>query len=209
MNTIQEHWGSVKDGSNSKIEKTFVPNNVRQKFIHEIRLKYGHIAYFLSIYDKFGVNLQHKFKTEWVEVSYVEFIGENIVQRRFRMFYCNGRSEFFQQNVHKLIAAVESKLLYDVICLYDVGGLIKISFQPNSAIFDCGTLVKQYLAKAIDLLEETHKESQQKFFFNLTDRFKVMFLFFAAQLAIPNFEKAQQSFIDYLLKNPSQRRSYK
>ena len=207
MNKIQEHWGSVKDGSNSKIEKTFVPNDVRQKFIAEIALKYGYVTNWRRIYQKFGVNLQHEFKTEWVEVSYVEFIG-NILHRTYRMHCLIGLPEFFQ-NVHELIPAVESKLLCDVICLYDVGGLIKMSFQPDSAIFDCGTLVKQYLAKAIDLLEETHKESQQKFFFNLTDRFKVMFSFFAAQLAIPNFEKAQQSFIDYLLKNPSQRRSYK
>ena len=207
MNKIQEHWGSVKDGSNSKIEKTFVPNDVRQKFIAEIALKYGYVTNWRRIYQKFGVNLQHEFKTEWVEVSYVEFIG-NILHRTYRMHCLIGLPEFFQ-NVHELIPAVESKLLCDVICLYDVGGLIKMSFQPDSAIFDCGTLVKQYLAKAIDLLEETHKDSQQKNLFNLTDSFKVMFLFFAAQLAIPNFEKVQQSFIDYLLKNPSQGCSYK
>ena len=100
--------------------------------------------------------------------------------------------------MQELIATAESKLLCDVIQLYDVGGLIKMHFQSDSAIFDCGTLVKQYLAKAIDLLEETHEESEQKNLFNLTDTFKVMFLFFAAQLAIPYFEEAQQSFIDYM-----------
>ena len=41
-----------------------------------------------------------------------------------------------------LIVATESKLLRDVIGLYDVGGLIKMHFQSDSAIFDCGTLVK-------------------------------------------------------------------
>lgn len=68
-------------------------------------------------------------------------------------------------------------------------------FQSDS-IFDCGTLARQYLAKAIDLLVETHKQSHQKKLFNLTDTFKATFLFNAAQLAIPNFEKAQQSFFD-------------
>ena len=51
-----------------------------------------------------------------------------------------------------LVATTESKLLHDVIDLYDVAGLIKMQFHSDSAIFDCGSLVKQYLAKAIDLL---------------------------------------------------------
>ena len=71
-------------------------------------------------------------------------------------------------------------------------------FQSDYSFFDCKTLVKQYLGKSIDLLVETHKESQQKYLYNLTGTFKAMFLFNAAQLAIPNFEKAQQSFNDYM-----------
>ena len=196
MNNIQEHWGSVKDGSNFKIKKTFLLVNVRQKFTSEIRLKYGHVASFRRIYDKFGVDLQHKFKIEWVKFSYVEFTG-NMFSRNYRT-RCHITQPYFFQNLQELIPAVESKLLHDVICLYDIGGLIKMYFQLDSAIFDCRTLVEQYLAKAIDLLEETHKESEQKNLFNLTDTFKVMFLFFAAQLATPYFEEAQQSFIDYM-----------
>ena len=34
--------------------------------------------------------------------------------------------------------------------------------------------------------------------YNLTDTFKTMFLFYAAQLAVPIFEKARVSFIDYM-----------
>ena len=59
-------------------------------------------------------------------------------------------------------------------------------------------LVRKYLVKAINILIETHDESGQKDVYNLTDTFKVMFLFFAAQTAIPNFEKAQKSFIEYM-----------
>ena len=193
---FQEFWGSVKDGFNSKKEKTFVPDDVRVKFANEIGLKYGHVASFRKISNKFGVYLQNKFKIEWVKFSHVEFIG-NIISRNYRKHLGISDAEFFQ-NMQELIATAESKLLYDVIGLYDVGGLIKMHFQSDSAIFDCATLVKQYLAKAIDLLVETHDESQQKNLFNLTDTFKVMFLFKAAQLAIPKFEKAQQSFIDYM-----------
>ena len=64
----------------------------------------------------------------------------------------------FFQKIQELIAAAESKLLYEVLGLYDVGGLIKIKSQFESAIFDCKTLVKQYLANVIDLLVERHKE---------------------------------------------------
>ena len=76
-----------------------------------------------------------------------------------------------------------------MINLYRNGDLIKMLFQSDSAIFDCRTLVKQYLAKAIKLLIKTHEKSHQEKLFNLTDTFKATFLFNAAQLAIPNFEK--------------------
>ena len=66
----------------------------------------------------------------------------------------------FFQKIQELIAAAESKLLYEVLGLYDVGGLIKIKFQSESAIFDCKTLVKQYLANVLDLLVERYKELQ-------------------------------------------------
>ena len=194
-NKFQDFWNSVKDGFNSKKEKTFVPDNVRQKFSNEIGLKYGYVASFKKISDKFGVNLQNKFKINWVKFSHVEFIG-NIISRNYRKHVIS-EADFFQ-NMCDLIATTESKLLHNVIGLCDVGGLIKMHFQSDSSIFDCGTLVKQYLAKALDLLVETHKESNQKSLYNLTDTFKTMFLFNAAQLAIPRFERAQQSFIDYM-----------
>ena len=66
----------------------------------------------------------------------------------------------FFQKIQELIAAAESKLLYEVLGLYDVEGLIKIRFESESAIFDCKTLVKQYLANVIDLLVERYKELQ-------------------------------------------------
>lgn len=66
----------------------------------------------------------------------------------------------FFQKIQELIAAAESKLLYEVLGLYDVGGLIKIKFESESTIFDCKTLVKQYLANIIDLLVERYKELQ-------------------------------------------------
>ena len=195
-NKFQEFWSSVKDGFNSKKVKTFVPDNVPLKFANEIGLEYGHVASFRKISNKFGVYLQNKFKTEWVKFSHVEFIG-NVISRNYRKQYGISEAEFFQ-NMQELFATTESKLLCNVNDLYAVGGLIKMHFQSDSPIFDCGTLVKQYLAKAIDLLVETHEESQHKHLYNLTDTFKAMFLFNAAQLAIPNFEKAQQSFIDYI-----------
>ena len=197
-NKFQKFWSSVKNGFNSKKEIRFVPDNVPLKFANEVRLIYGHVASFTKISDKFGVYLQNKFKIEWVKFSHVEFIG-NVISRNYRTVskFVISEAEFFH-NMQELIAATEFKLLYNVIDLYDVGRLIKMRCQSDSSIFDCGTLVKQYLAKAVDLLVETHEESQQKYLYNLTDTFKAMFLFNAAQLAIPNFEKAQQSFIDYM-----------
>ena len=102
------------------------------------------------------------------------------------------------KNMTKLIDMVEQRLLREVIQTESNGDLIRMQFQSDSIIFDCGTLARMYLAKAIDILMETHNQSSQKEIYNLTDTFKVMFLFFAAQIAIPNFEKAQQSFIDHM-----------
>ena len=192
---FQKFWGSVKGEFNSKKEKTFVPQNVPQTFYNEIRLKFGHVAGFKKVSDKFGVDLQNQFEIEWVEFSHVEFIGNFVIKNYKRFAFPKA---VFCQYMSELIATTESKLLSKVIGLYDIGSLMKMHFQPKPLKFDCGTLVKQYLTIAADLLEETHKESSQKNLYNLTDTFKVMFLLHAAQLAAPNFVKAQQSFIDYM-----------
>ena len=193
-NVFQTFWSSEKDRFNAKKEKTFAPDNVPQKFYHEIGSKYGHVANFKKISDKSGVKLQHKFKIEWVKISHVEFIG-NIISKNYKKYIKNNLEAEFSQNMLQLIVKTESKLLSEVVTLCDIGGLKKMHFQPDSSAFDCRTLVKEYLMKAIDLLEKTHSESSQRKLYNLTDTFKVMFLFDAAQLAVPNFVKAQQSFI--------------
>ena len=48
-----------------------------------------------------------------------------------------------------------------------------MQFQPNLIIFDCGTLVRLYLAKATDILIQTHNQSNQGDIYNLTDTFKL------------------------------------
>ena len=188
---FQKFWSSIKDEFNSKKEKTFIPDNVPKKFYYGIGFNFGHVAGFKKVSDKFGVYLQNKFKIEWVNFSHVEFIG-NILSK-----YFISKAKFYQ-NMRELIVTTESKLLSKVIGLCDIGGLMKMHFQPKSAKFDCGTLINQYLIIAADLLEEAHNESPHKTLYNLTDTFKVMFLFHAAKLAVPNFVKAQQSFIDYM-----------
>ena len=173
--------------------KTFLIDNVPLKFAHEIGLKYGHVASFRKIYDKFGMYLQ------WVKLSHVEPIITNVTSRIYRKHFGIGIADTdFFQNMQDLVAATESKLLHDVIGLYNVGGLTKMQFQSDSAIFACGSSVKQYLAKAIDLLVKTHEESYQEKFYNLTDTLKVIFLFNAAQLTQPNLtvkEKISSNFL--------------
>ena len=192
-NEFEKFWISKKQKFISKKKKTFAPDNVREKFLNAIGMKYGYVAKLKNIYEKFGSHLQNKF--EWIEISHVEFIGNSLYKIYKRNFV---RRSDFLKNIENLIDMVEQRLLRDVIQTESNGGLIKMQFQSDSIIFDCGTLVRIYLAKAIDILIQTHKQSSQKEIYNLTDTFKVMFLFFAAQIAIPNFEKAQQSFIDHM-----------
>ena len=51
------------------------------------------------------------------------------------------------------------------------------------------------------MLTETH-ENRSTVYYNLTDTFKVLFLFFAAQIAIPIFEEEQKRFLDYVDNSP-------
>ena len=74
------------------------------------------------------------------------------------------------------MANVEYILIREVISLQNNGDFFKMKFQSDSVIFDCGTLVRQYLAKATDILIQTHNQSPQKDVYNLTDTFIVMFL---------------------------------
>ena len=194
-NEFEKFWISKKNRFISKKKRTFAPDNVTEKFLHEIGMKYGYVAKLKSIYEKFGSYLENEFEIEWIKTSHVEFIGnffykifkENLVKRND-----------FLKNMEKLIDNVKQRVLREVIQTESNGGLIRMQFQSDSIIFDCGTLVRIYLAKAIDILMQTHNQSSQKEIYNLTDTFKVMFLYFAAQIAIPNFEKAQQSFIEHM-----------
>ena len=194
-NEFEKFWISKKNTFISKKKKTFAPDNVTEKFVHEIGMKYGYVAKLKNIYEKFGPHLQNKFKIEWLEASHVEFIG-NVFYRFYKESFA--RRNDFLKNMENLIDMVEQRLLCEVIQTESNGSLIRMQFQSDSIMFDCGTLVRIYLAKATEILVQTHNQSSQKKIYNLTDTFKVMFLFFAAQIAIPNFEKAQQSFIDHM-----------
>ena len=204
---FQEFWSSVKHDFNSKKETTFAPANVQQKFSTEIALQYGHVTTFNKISSKFGLNLQNTFKIEWINFSHVEFSGNTFyrcvgyIGKKFsKTWYkqCGVSEQQFLRNMRELIGTTEDKLSKSVLSSSDFGGLIKMKLQSDSTIFHCGSLVKQYLTKAIGLLVETHEESQQRNLYNLTSTFKAMFLFYAAQIAIPQFQKAQQSFLNYM-----------
>lgn len=136
--------------------------------------------------DNFGSHLQREFRIEWIKNSHVEFIG-NVFYKLYKEHFSERNA--FLKNMEDLINKVEQRLLREVTQTTNYGGLIRMQFQPNSIIFDCGTLVRLYLAKATDILIQTHNQSNQGDIYNLTDTFKLMFLFFAAQIAIPNFEK--------------------
>ena len=191
---FQKLWNPEDEKFIPKKEKTCVPDNVRQIFIDEIGSKYGHVANFQNTSSKFGVNLENEFKNHWLNFSHVEF------KKRFPLNPINcaktSTEKIFYNNIKELISMTETKMLQSVIGISEVEGMKRMHFQPNSSTFDCGTLVKQYLAKATNLLIQTHRKSQQSKDYDLTDTFKVMFLFKAAQLAVPQFEKAQKSFIN-------------
>ena len=193
---FEKFWISKKNKFILNKEKTFAPDNVTEKFVNEIGIKYGNAANFKNIHKNFGLHLENGFKIEWIKLTHVEFHG-NYLFRKYKEHIATGYIDFWR-NMEDLIANVEHRLKREVIYLQNNGGLIKMQFQPDSTIFDCGTLVRQYLDKATDILIQTHNQSTQKAVYNLTATFNVMFLFFAAQIAIPYFEKAQQSFIDYM-----------
>ena len=193
---FEKFWSSTKNRFISKKEKTFVPDNVRNMFVYEITTEHGKVAKFNSILDRFGSNLENKFKIEWIQRSDVEFT-RNIIHRKLRE-YLKIENIDLLQNMEDLIANLEHRLQHEVIHLHNRKGLIRMEFQHDSSTFDCGMLVRKYLETAINILMQTHDQSGQKDVYNLTGTFKVMFLFFAAQIAIPNSEKAQQRFIEYM-----------
>ena len=193
---FEKFWIPKKDRFISSKEKTFAPDNVTEKFVNDITIKHGHVPNFKNIHRNFGLNLENEFKIEWIKIPHVEFIG-NYIFRKYKEHIATAYIDFLQ-NMEDLMANVEYTLIREVISLQNNGDFFKMKFQSDSAIFDCGTLVRQYLAKATDILIQTHNQSPQKDVYNLTDTFIVMFLFFAAQIAIRYFEKAQQSFIDYM-----------
>ena len=174
-NEFEKFWSSIKTRFISSKEKTFLPDNVRKTFVSEIGMKYGYVPKFKHIQEKFGSHLENEFRTDWIKLDHVEFVG-GFIHRKFKQHVGTDYIDFLN-NMENLIANVELRLSREVINLQNIGGLIRMQFQPDSAIFDCATLVRQYLAKATDILVQTHSHSSQKDIYNLTDTFKVIFYF--------------------------------
>ena len=189
-------WSSVKTDFFSKKEITFEAENVCINFVKEIGEKYAKIPGFKKIMDKFGFHLENTFNLEWVENSHVDFVEKDFCKTD-KEFFRMEDSEFLK-DIENLIVSIQCKILKEVINLCDAGGFKKMKFMYDYSTFNCGFSVKQYLTKAEAILIETHNESSQKRAYKLTETFKVMFACFAAQIAIPTFEEAQQSFIDYM-----------
>ena len=193
---FEKFWGSVKTNLSSKKETAFEADNVRANFVKEIGEKYGKTSGFKKIMEKFGFRLENTFNIEWVENSHVDFVAKDfckIGKEIFRM-----KDSELLKDIENLTEIVQGKISKEVIGLCDAGGFKKMKFMYNYSFFNCGSSIKRYLAKAEAILIETHNQSSQKNAYNLTDAFKVMFSCFAAQIAIPFFEEAQQSFIDYM-----------
>ena len=185
---FEKFWSSVKQGFFSKRETTYVAENPRTIFVQEIGEKYGGVPGYKEILEKFGLQLQNNFKPEWVEISHFEFIDDKKI------------SDYeFLKEINHFIASIRSRISAEVIYLSNAGDFMTMKFRNYSTIFNSRYLVKEYLEKVEKMLTETHEKlSLKTMHYNLTDTFKVIFLYFAAQIAIPNFEKAQKSFIDYM-----------
>lgn len=135
--------------------------------------------------------MENKFNIEWVEASYLEFIENHYLKT------IGTKNDECLKNIKDLITSLQLTILSEVVNLCDAGGFLKLKFKANSNIFNCGSFIKLYLVKVQDTLTEAHSRSPQKNIYNLRDTLKIMFSCFAAEIAIPNFKKAQQSFIDY------------
>ena len=181
---FEKFWSSVKRNFFSKKETAFEADNVCENFVKEIGEKYGKIPGFKKIMEKFGFHLENKFNIEWVENSHVDFVEKDfckIGKEIFRM-----KDSEFLKDIENLIASVQWKMSKELTDLCDAGGFKKMKFMYNYSTFNCGSSVKQYLAKAEAVLIETHNESSQKNAYNLTDSSKVMFLFYCTN-CYPNF----------------------
>ena len=179
---FKKFWCSAKEN---------VAENPRTIFVQEIGEKYCGVPGYKEILEKFGLQLEKIFKTEWVEFSYVEFIEKDLSKIDEEDIGIWG-SEFFT-DIENLMTSLQKNILSSC--------LTKIKFRANSASFNCRSFVKSYLVKAEQMLTETH-ENRSLVYYNLTDTFKVLFLFFAAQTAIPIFEEEQKRFLDYVDNSP-------
>ena len=96
-------------------------------FVNEITTEHGKVAKFNSILDRFGSNLENKFKIEWIQRSDVEFT-RNIIHRKLRE-YLKIENIDLLQNMEDLIANVEHRLQHEVIHLHNRKRLLEWSFS--------------------------------------------------------------------------------
>ena len=187
------------------IEKRSQQENITMVFYQEIERMYGNAPGFAEYTSRFGNDLKNPFKKEWVGSKHLQFSNNTIITVEKGKKSEQGNADAkdkalhvlsdFSKSVVDLFRCVVEVLQSKVINIICIGKLDKMSFQPDSCTFKCRALVKKYLRKAEDLLNETHNKSPQPINYSLTASCKAIFMFYAAQVAIPNFEQAQISFL--------------
>ncbi|XP_065643331.1 interferon-induced very large GTPase 1-like [Hydra vulgaris] len=213
---FKKFWNDVIDKMQKQEKKKCLSVDVRNVFRQELYNSYGQSAKFNSTIKRFGDMLENKFKIEWIYL--LEHLQWNKSFLSLFKVICFNIKSFIQSNekdlrceVENMISSAVHRIQTTLLSLVDIGDVIQMKFQTYPQ-FDCIVLVQQYLRKAVDILKITHSEVKSSEKFNLNNSFIAVFACYAAQIAVENFSKVQESYlahVDTMEKIKKEKKSFK
>ena len=185
-NEFEKFWKKVQYKFQTQLESSFESVD-----IVAILSKYGQTPNFVDNVSSFGKNLQHSFNIRWIKPEHLEFKSKEIKKNVQDLFLTN--EEKWRSQIVDFIKDVISRIESELLKLITVNDFTKIAFQEDSITFNYQNLVREYLFKVINILEQEHKKTAGEKNYKLTDQFKAIFCYYAAQKGIAPFKKVQTS----------------
>ena len=191
---FEKFWKTVQDNFKTQNESAFKPVDILVAFKQVLLSKYGHTSSYRDNVNPFGKDLEHLFKNEWIRPEHLEFRSKGLKQKFSDLFMRN--HEKWRLQVVDLVKKAIDRVQNELLKLVTVNDLTKMSFQVDTITFNCQALIKEYIVKVINILDEEYEKEAQRKKYKLTDQFKTIFCYYAAQKGISPFRKVQKSFLD-------------
>ena len=193
---FNKFWKTVQERFKTQKKSAFQSVDVVVSFRQAILSQYRRTTNFSNIAAKFGDKLENDFQNDWIIPKYLEFKSKGLREKFMEYFNINDQKWLSQKfRIISFVDYVITRVKKELLEIITINDLTKMKFQDDSVTFNCNALVEKYLVRAQSILETEHEKTAAKKEYELTDQFKIIFCYYAAQKAKPFFTRVQRDFL--------------